>query len=191
MRELVPQIDRAIAMAKGLDIDARQEIYAQVAMRMVQAGIPDQIWHQFSKGMLEIAHEFYGWDKTPPIWLHGGPAGLEAGDTLRPWPYAPSTRKTLAQNTRAALGLEKPHKTPYVFFTPDRELAAMYEARTKGVIYEVKPEGDIWADPDMLARAVIYGRDPEIDWSENLLMLFVLALAPAFCARSARVVRLC
>ena len=189
MQEFLPQIDRAIEMAKGRDLDGKQEIYRTVAMHMVRAGLPDHVWQQFSEGMLEVARHAWGWDENPPVWLHAGPHGLEVGEMLKSWPYAPSKRKTAAENRRAVMGLIKPSKPPYVFFTPFRNLAERYLARHPGgAIYQVQPESEIRIEPDALAHAVIWGRDPEINWPQDKLLLFALSQNPAFCARSARIV---
>lgn len=189
MHQFNPLIERAIGMAQGLDLHGKHAIYKRVSFHMVRAGLPEDTWQNFSKAMLEFARHYYEWDKRPPRWLHGGPAGLQDLGDLRPWPYVPSTRKSESENRRAAKGLSKPRKSPYVFFTPSRMLAEVYQARSNGVIYEVEPQGEIRVEPDMLTNAMIYRRDPELDWDDIQLYEYVLTGAPAFCSLSARIVR--
>lgn len=72
--------------------------------------------------------------------FHGGPAGLEVGDLIRP---------------AVSLGLEhsrsahQPHYNPHrVYVTQRRDYAAFFATHHSGLIYEVVPIGRLLVDQD-------------------------------------------
>lgn len=182
------QIDAVVAEAKGMDPLSKMNHYAIAATHWHRSDtVPQDIVAQFCAALMDIATELYKWDETPPVWYHGGPAGLSAGDELLSWPRVPSIRRTGAENLRASLGLV-PVRENWAYFTFRRTLALTYCTRhSDGRIYRVQPEGEIELDPHVFFVAGIAQRDPELNADFNLMVLTILEAFPAFRARTVRV----
>lgn len=95
---------------------------------------------------------------TPTYW-HGGPAGLNPGDTLLPrtqLPQLPPAFGSVTGEQLAALDQYAEHDPAHVYVTTDEQLAghfAGWHARhpAGGTVYEVRPDGQLTTDPDFPA----------------------------------------
>lgn len=155
--------------------------YNEAATTWRKRGYPDGIFRDFNAGMMEVARNYYGWHENPPIWYHGGPAGIERGEMLRSQP------RTIAEALAAHAGLAQAH-AQQVHFTPDRNYALKYaEDFRQPEIYRVEPEEPIQINPQMFCLVGIFSHDPEVNQDMDRLILRVMLHLPSWCAPAARV----
>lgn len=180
------QIDALVSEAQGMSIQEKVDHYSVGIKHWHRdKSVPQHLIDMFCNDVRDKVFAANGWNENPPIWYHGGPPGLKAGDELLSWPRVPSVRKTLAENRRAKLGLirERYHR---VYFTNCRTTALRYcHRRADGKLYRVQPEGEIELDPHTFFLAGIAQRDPEItdiEW-------FIRGAAVLWRAPTVRVVR--
>ena len=81
-------------------------------------------------------------------WFHGGPAGFCEGFTLLP------AGQTGANPRRHVRGHAEDRKR-WVFIASDYATAAKYAARIGGVVYEVQPVGQVYADLEEFRAALM------------------------------------
>lgn len=184
------EIQAEIAKTQGWDLERKMYHYMDRLVRPVRkCGYDISAFQSFSDTMFELAAKTYKWQENPPVWYHGGPAGMKAGDALLSYPQVPNAGSTPLEymNDRLRLALN-PSRQVYVFFTHDRDLAITYSQKFRdGRTYRVKPEGDIQVDPNAFCLWLIGLKDKDISVSAPTLACWALAVSPAWRAPSATV----
>ena len=149
---------------KGLNPVERWSVCNYVVSRYWSGPLqPDEI--AFNRELLK--RELDG-DET---WFHGGLPGREVGDRLLP--------PSITGSDPRGIGDSIPDRLEYVYFTYSLEVGEHYAGRVPGgcgQLYEVEPEGEIFADPIELRVAMLLR-----DWNVPI---------NSFAATSAKVVRI-
>ncbi|WP_439525641.1 hypothetical protein [Roseovarius mucosus] len=181
-----------IKAARGLSREEKKLLYTRFTCKW-REDVPIEPYRAYSRAMWQAATEVYNWEEKPPVWYHGGAAGLSAGDEILPFPYVPSGRKTLFENLSGGIAASlNPRPKRPVFFSQVLMAARQYAIRCKnGKIYIVEPEGEILADPEWFISHVLVTNDPEINPNQGGEVVLNRQTIPrAWCSPSARVVRL-
>lgn len=187
------EIGAAIAETKGMSIIEKMNHHNdRLVIRYCRGGYNESGFEKFSDIIIKLVTPAWKWDERPPIWYHGGPAGIKSGELLLPFPLAWNGRNTIAEHVEARLrNAVNPASVNYVYFTDDRALAIDYSQQFEsGELYRVKPEGKLQVDPEVYLLFSLLRRDKEIELDTYKLIDTVLLGKPAFRAPTARVLGL-
>lgn len=115
--------------------------------------VAEEAWTgPFTEQELDLSRELVDYHK-PDRWFHGGTAGLEPGEVLKP-------AKETGLDPRGLLAAI-PDRKSHVFITGDKAIAGRYAELANGQVYEVRPEGRVDVDPMELRTLQIFAADKE------------------------------
>lgn len=177
------ELNDIVSATKGRDIRDKLLTYHIKANVIKRKGYSERTFLRFNQEATIIARHVYGWDQTPPVWYHGGPAGRKSGEILDP-------TKKVRRPLFWVLSSNRPET--YSYFTHDRSNALHYASAygDRGRIYRVQPETDMQIDPEAFILAMLMMKDPDFNIPDSaMLELVVLCMQtyPGWRAETVRV----